>query len=648
MKKFSVISFTMSLLLLVMFFGVGGVAFAQSIDNIGNDLVKCGGPNDYLHPEDSTSQCYFEKIITEEKEGSNTKYNVSSEFDKPLLNHCQGSDVFGLIHRIVDLIIFTISPAIVVALLIIAGIMMLLASADPALKARSKNAMKYALLGYILVLSAWLIINTFLNVVGVAEWTGLRNWWQIDVNTSGQPKLVKDVSGGTKIKVRGARGGSVALGSNDDNDDIDSLREQIPQDDHYIINNRLYFKKECPSASSADDSTSGDSADDSTSGDTQGSGSDRIVRGESGGGDAPEQADDDTSSGGTSGSGSQRARNGQQQPSTSTSGDSSDDSTRNIDDIPIERQEFFSRRPSPGDSTDRASPSTGTAGRTGKKIELENNAYWISPISFAQYEHRNLGAGQDFYFDTGGLFGDTPCDVPSACGTAQAARCHRGIDFGFGREYGGYSNIEPSTREQCKIEVRAIADGYVDYKAYNGTAGKSVVIEHTDKDVDGTTYYSFYYHLDSFKCEPRTTPLIGQEYNSISTPRTDQECIDLTSSRRVRVNQGDVIGYVGNTGAFNDPLSTHTCPSSRGIKGNFHLHFEMWTQDHAEPANGDHSKLVDPTRIINKYFDDIYPTDTTEYPTESSRYEKEEILPEGLPRIPTREPISGECSKSRW
>ena len=138
----------MSLLLLVMFFGVGGVAFAQSIDNIGNDLVKCGGPNDYLHPEDNENACYYEVILTQglgEGEGEDgnpiytyTDHRTSQSGDKPLLNHCQGTDIFGLLHRIVNLIIFTISPAIVVTILIITGVMLTVPSGNPGLKAKIK------------------------------------------------------------------------------------------------------------------------------------------------------------------------------------------------------------------------------------------------------------------------------------------------------------------------------------------------------------------------------------------------------------------------------------------------------------------------------------------------------------------------------
>ena len=137
--------------------------------------------------------------------------------------------------------IFTLAPAIVVTLLIGGGIMFLLASADPTLKTKGWNVIKYAVLGYIIILSAWVLVNTFLNVIGVAEWTGLRSWWKLEVQENSQ--TVKPIGDGEEIEVIGSK-------------ELVPIRQLYQFSatatgpfQHYVINNKLYKMGRCQSDS---------------------------------------------------------------------------------------------------------------------------------------------------------------------------------------------------------------------------------------------------------------------------------------------------------------------------------------------------------------------------------------------------------------
>lgn len=51
----------------------------------------------------------------------------------------------------------------------------------PALLSRAKSLFTYTIVGLIVIYASWLIINVFFDVIGVADWTGLREgWWRIN------------------------------------------------------------------------------------------------------------------------------------------------------------------------------------------------------------------------------------------------------------------------------------------------------------------------------------------------------------------------------------------------------------------------------------------------------------------------------------
>ncbi|MDX1535302.1 MAG: pilin [Candidatus Spechtbacterales bacterium] len=89
---------------------------------------------------------------------------------------CTLRDVFVLLHNLVDLIIWTIAPALVGIMVVYGGIMILTGAGNPSQVGKGKKIITWALIGYIIVLTAWIVVNLILTVIGLAEWIGPDKW----------------------------------------------------------------------------------------------------------------------------------------------------------------------------------------------------------------------------------------------------------------------------------------------------------------------------------------------------------------------------------------------------------------------------------------------------------------------------------------
>lgn len=103
------------------------------------------------------------------------------------LNECESCQLchfFMMLDRIVDFVLFTLVPIVAVLMLVIGGIMYIGAVFEflpggPELLGQAKRILTSVVLGLIVIFGAWLIINAFLTIIGIAEWTGLGNWFEI-------------------------------------------------------------------------------------------------------------------------------------------------------------------------------------------------------------------------------------------------------------------------------------------------------------------------------------------------------------------------------------------------------------------------------------------------------------------------------------
>jgi len=96
---------------------------------------------------------------------------------------CTLCHFFLMIERIVRYALFTIVPILAVLMIVVGGVMMFSAYAGQSGMERVSQAKKLftaIVIGLIIVYGAWLLINIFLSVLGVAQWTGLKTWWRVD------------------------------------------------------------------------------------------------------------------------------------------------------------------------------------------------------------------------------------------------------------------------------------------------------------------------------------------------------------------------------------------------------------------------------------------------------------------------------------
>jgi len=142
----SIAIFSLSFLLLFSFIGGTEVASAQT-----GGLVPCGRSID----DPST------KDVDESK-------------------MCDLRDMFVLLHRILEFAIFQLAPILVTVMVAIGGFKMLIAAGNPGKYGEGVSLIKNALIGYAIVLVSMLLVNTVLQQIGVAQWTGLLDWEIID------------------------------------------------------------------------------------------------------------------------------------------------------------------------------------------------------------------------------------------------------------------------------------------------------------------------------------------------------------------------------------------------------------------------------------------------------------------------------------
>ncbi len=92
---------------------------------------------------------------------------------------CTFCHFFLMINNIVRFLLFTILPPLVVLLLVVGGFLFLFAGASADAFNRAKGVIFSTVLGLVIILSAWLIVNTLLVQIGVIKIPELLQWYDI-------------------------------------------------------------------------------------------------------------------------------------------------------------------------------------------------------------------------------------------------------------------------------------------------------------------------------------------------------------------------------------------------------------------------------------------------------------------------------------
>ena len=93
---------------------------------------------------------------------------------------CELCHIFQLINNIINWVLFVLIPIIAPIFIVIGGIYLLIARGDPGMFSQGKNVLTATVIGLIIVYTAYVLLSTMLSFLGVADWTGLGTWWQID------------------------------------------------------------------------------------------------------------------------------------------------------------------------------------------------------------------------------------------------------------------------------------------------------------------------------------------------------------------------------------------------------------------------------------------------------------------------------------
>ena len=96
---------------------------------------------------------------------------------------CQLCDFLVLFKNLVDFFLFTIVPPLAALFLVIGGVMFFIAGANPSFLQTAKKLLTSVAIGLLVTYGAWVIVNTFFMLIGVAQAGNfgfdLRQWWKI-------------------------------------------------------------------------------------------------------------------------------------------------------------------------------------------------------------------------------------------------------------------------------------------------------------------------------------------------------------------------------------------------------------------------------------------------------------------------------------
>lgn len=86
--------------------------------------------------------------------------------DGVIENPCNFNYLMELINNVIDFLLFTIATPLVALVFVYAGILMITAGGDSGKVTQAKTILKNLLIGYVIALAAWLIINTIMLGLG--------------------------------------------------------------------------------------------------------------------------------------------------------------------------------------------------------------------------------------------------------------------------------------------------------------------------------------------------------------------------------------------------------------------------------------------------------------------------------------------------
>lgn len=92
---------------------------------------------------------------------------------------CTFCHFFEMINNIIRDVLFKFVPAIAALMLVVGGILFLFAGVNPEALNQAKGIMTSVVIGLVIILGAWIIINTILTQIGIVSSPSVLQWYQI-------------------------------------------------------------------------------------------------------------------------------------------------------------------------------------------------------------------------------------------------------------------------------------------------------------------------------------------------------------------------------------------------------------------------------------------------------------------------------------
>jgi len=92
---------------------------------------------------------------------------------------CTFCDIFKMLDRIINFLLFMVIPPLAILMIAIGGGIYIIGQGKPEMLSKAKSLFTSVVIGLIMIYGAWVVVNLFLMLIGINEWTGLRTWWEI-------------------------------------------------------------------------------------------------------------------------------------------------------------------------------------------------------------------------------------------------------------------------------------------------------------------------------------------------------------------------------------------------------------------------------------------------------------------------------------
>lgn len=129
-------------------------------------------------------------------------------------NACTRCDLFHLLKHIIDFLIVLVVPILGTLFLLIGGLYIMLGGANPGLLNRGKAIFKDTLIGILIILLSWLIVNTLIrSLVDPSALNGDLNWYEFECRGSSSGGIQINTGDGSFNVGDGGRSGGAGGGS---------------------------------------------------------------------------------------------------------------------------------------------------------------------------------------------------------------------------------------------------------------------------------------------------------------------------------------------------------------------------------------------------------------------------------------------------